>query len=372
MGADPFHPFAWTFDISVTDVLSLESCPTPADRFLVGAGRGRNVSSGAGAWPNLFLVGAHKAASTSLHHYLGQHPDVFMSPTKEPKYFSRLADGETGPGDEERYLKIFADATEPVQGEASPTYLYHPDVPELIHDRAPDARILISLRDPIQRTYSNYWRMVAGGRADPDFTACAEAEVAALRALAGSDDPSEVLDAVAEAGSPDAGEDAPLRLRLVDKSLYADRVERYLDTFGRDRVHVVLVADLADDAEAVLAGIFDFLDVDPGHAAAVDTERQNTFRGAPYGGIVEAVRTSETVKAVAKRLLPPDVRDWLGNRVLLDDSSGKPPAPEEAKAVLTEVFEADVRRLEELLDRDLPELRRTWPAEGVGPRPKGS
>lgn len=288
-------------------------------------------------WPNLFVAGAQKAASTSLHGYLDQHPEIYMSPEKAPAYFSRLAEGETGPGDEEAYLALFEGAEGyRLRGETSPSYLYHPDVPDLIHEKVPDAKILVSVRDPIQRACSHYWRRVAGATEEAEFVDAVEREIVDRK-------------------RGDRG------MGYLHNSEYAEPVRRYIDTFGRDQVHVALLADLKDDPVAYFEEIFAFLEVDTGPAETIDTTHQrNTFRGIPYGGVAEKVRTSTTLKGVAQAVLPKGARDWLGNQLLLD-KTGKPPIPEEAKAVLADHFEPDVAELEELLDRDLSKLRRSWP-----------
>ena len=109
-------------------------------------------------WPNFFIVGAAKAGTTSLYQYLKQIPGIYMSPVKEPHYFSRRVipdDHHYRPiRDKEKYLSLFKKVNnEKVVGEASPTYLRDPEAPRLIHQVSPNARILISLRDPIERPF---------------------------------------------------------------------------------------------------------------------------------------------------------------------------------------------------------------------------
>lgn len=313
-------------------------------------------------WPDLFLVGAHKSASTSVHRYLDQHPEVSMLDKEgQSSYFLKRARGETDLG-EETYLEMVRSAGDGrLRGEATVSLLYHPDAPDLIHAKAPDAKIVVSIRDPIQRAYSNYWRMVTAGREELDFTASAKAEIEALEALADEDDLRAVHRAAARIEPEETSPDAPKRLRIVDKSLLADRIERYVDRFGAGDVHAILVADLKRDTEGTLRDLFSFLGVDPDATPAIDTDRHNTFHGIPYGGVVEAFRTSPTVKQIAQTVLPEGVRDWLGNEVLLEQRPSKPPVPDDARSMLAEFFEPDVRKLEEVLDRDLPELRASFP-----------
>jgi hypothetical protein len=286
-------------------------------------------------YPNLFVVGAQKAGTTSLYHYLRQHPEVFMPEVKAPNYFTRLATGEATADEEDAYLEHFAGADGlPVRGEAS-QYMHHPETADLIHERVPDARILVSLRDPMQRAYSHYWRQVAAGHEEEPFPDAVRREAQALEA-------------------------SRERRGYLDRSLYAEAVERYRSTFGAGSVRVQLLDDLKRDPRGMLREVFEFLEVDPGPAEEIDLSRRNTFRGTPYGGVVETVRTHPAVKRVARAVLPQGVRDWLGNRVLLSGEE-KPPLPGEAKSLLVEVFEPDLRRLEEVLGRDLDPLRASYP-----------
>jgi hypothetical protein len=145
--------------------------------------------------PNFFLVGAPKAGTTSLYHYLDQHPRIYMSPIKEPHYFSteirekncepelrrRMARDKSalreylaGPMREKRfggiverwedYLGLFANAEDQdALGEASVCYLWSPVAPEEIARRLPHARILAMLRDPADRAFSQYLHGVSLG-----------------------------------------------------------------------------------------------------------------------------------------------------------------------------------------------------------------
>jgi hypothetical protein len=295
--------------------------------------------------PNFFLVGAEKGASTSLHHYLRHHPEVFMTEDKNPGFFTRLDQDGPAEVDEEAYLARFEGSEGyPIRGEAS-TYLYRPEIPGLIHERVPEAKIAISLRDPVQRAYSAYWQCVAGGVVRErygdvlDFTEIMEREVAAY----------------------DEGVD---RIGLFDRSRYADAVARYRDTFGQDQVYVMLIDELADDAEQALRELVTFLGVDPDGVdeIALD-EQQNTFEGVPYGGVIERVRTSPIVKRLAQAVVPKGVRDWLGNQVLMKEEA-KPPVPDEARRLMADRLRSDVDELEDELERELPELRASFPEEG--------
>ncbi|HEX5323692.1 MAG TPA: sulfotransferase [Capsulimonadaceae bacterium] len=145
--------------------------------------------------PTFFLAGAPKAGTTSLYHYLDQHPEIYMSPMKEPHFFSseireqnfgprlkrmvarheaELRQFLDGPMREKRfggivsewddYLRLFANASgEPQLGEASVCYLWSPSAPIRIAQQIPQAKILVMLRDPADREFSEYRQCLGSG-----------------------------------------------------------------------------------------------------------------------------------------------------------------------------------------------------------------
>ena len=120
--------------------------------------------------PNLFIVGTGRAGTTSLYNYLKQHPEVFMSPIKEPQYFLRKDIYEFHDGidiekiisDFGEYINLFKGGEhKKIRGEASALYLYLKSATHEIYELIPDAKIIISLRNPIERALS-YFRMNIG------------------------------------------------------------------------------------------------------------------------------------------------------------------------------------------------------------------
>src|SRR5262249_11013082 len=108
-------------------------------------------------WPNFFIVGAPRAGTTSLYIYLKQIPGIYMSPVKEPHYFNH----EPGERSRDEYLELFRAADTAVAvGEASVGYLRHPDAPLRIRANVPHAKIIMSLRDPVEKVYSQYFEQV--------------------------------------------------------------------------------------------------------------------------------------------------------------------------------------------------------------------
>src|SRR6267142_1253724 len=127
--------------------------------------------------PNFIVVGAPKCGTTSLYHYLRQHPQIFLPARKELHYFSfrfmeRLL---AGPGDSnilatscrtfEDYAAYYAQASdETARGDISPSYFYFTDVCQEIRERLGNPKIIIMLRDPVQKAFSQYMHLIRDGR----------------------------------------------------------------------------------------------------------------------------------------------------------------------------------------------------------------
>lgn len=208
--------------------------------------------------PDFLLVGAAKAGTSSVASYLNQHPEIFLSPLKEPNYFALRKDDPlpAGPApeyvlqkllynwselEEDAYYGLFQGA-QPAQvaGEASVRYLYFPGAPAKIHAANPEARIIAILREPVSRMFSHYNMNVQQHLEPLSF--------------------EEALDAEAERIEAGWGWD----WHYAAVSRYAEQVERYFNLFGRDRVAVFFYEDLARDPQGILEAIYAHLGVSPG------------------------------------------------------------------------------------------------------------
>ena len=283
-------------------------------------------------WPNLFVVGAAKAGTTSLYEMLARHPAIFMSPVKEPHYFSRI---EPTPerraffprvADEGSYLALFDGAAgEEMVGEASTSYLWEPETAGRIRDRVPEASILIMLRDPVERAYSQYWNDVREGLEKREF-----------------------LDALNEERRAGPGAWGVGSL-YIDCGLYADQVSRYLDAFG-PRVQVSLFEDfIADDARTT-AEILSHLGLEPAGAGA--SSGPMNPGSMPRNRLGVALLGSGRVRTLARATVPRRVRQALRGALL--KRSARPPMDTAARSLLNEVFQPDVERLGRLLSRSFP------------------
>lgn len=204
--------------------------------------------------PNFFVVGAPRAGTTSLWHYLRQHPDVLMpstSDTKEPSHFADpIPTFATRFKDRDRYLKLFANSgSKRAIGEASPVYLGSAGCAQRIHDAYPHARIIISLRQPARRAFSFYQYMCQWGLEWlPTFE----------RALDVEDQRMADTDFQRKYGYWSG---AFLYFR---SSLYASQIKQWVDVFPRDQIHILTFEDLKRHPLETTQRIYKFLDVDPG------------------------------------------------------------------------------------------------------------
>lgn len=295
----------------------------------------------AGPWPNLVIAGVPKAGTTSLHRYLDQHPEIFMCPVKESTFFSHtwdeVADDPEALDEAKReFLELFeAGRDHPVRGDTTPGYMQHPKAADRIRETTPEARILFVLRDPVERAHS-WWLMARRRGWDvPDFPTLVEEEIAA--------------------GEPRGG--------FLPAGRYGTHLERWLDRFDRDQVKVMLFADLGGDTLAFLEEVAAFVGVDPDAMARVDHETVHNPYREPRNRVAKWLRTSETVARLARATLPESWRIKIGDEILVTKPD-KPGIDPEARDRLVEVYAPEVERTEELLGRDLPELRGSWDGQG--------
>jgi hypothetical protein len=261
--------------------------------------------------PNLFLVGAAKCGTTSLHHYLGAHPEVEMTSVKEPQLFA---------GDEYRsqlasYASLFARSA-PVRGESSAVYSQYPSwpgIPERISEHVPDARILYLVRDPIDRALAHYRQHV---RDHKEGRTVGEA-------FAGFADPAHTY---------------------IAPSRYATQLDRYLARFDPDRVLVVDRDRLLADRDLTLGRIFAFLGVDPSFRSEAFEARLNTSRHLRRPtALGRALRRSGAMPLLRRAPLPGRLRERLRGGVSRPIEAAGLPGP--LRDAIAESLAGEVERL---------------------------
>jgi hypothetical protein len=245
---------------------------------------GREVS--ADLLPNLLVVGAMRSGTTTAYRVLSEHPEVFMSPWKEPHFLG--LEGKrprySGPGDdamnrnavvsESTYRELFRDGAEcPWRGEASASYLYLAEAVRGIRRYIDDPRLVILLRDPVDRAYSAYQYMRGQEREPCDTFAAALA-----------DEERRIADGW-----------APM-WHYRRASHYRPQLERLFAAFPSDRIHVSLFDDLEDRPGEVFGSIFAWLGVDDSFEVPVSTHnRSGPVRSRTLGYLLKSSRMRHRV-----------------------------------------------------------------------------
>lgn len=322
------------------------------------------ASTGPTQLPTFICVGAEKSGSTSLYDNLRAHPDVYMSPIKEPNFFStdvRVANfredyvrHEQHKGlnldayfsrdplpdrwgayleHPEHYLRLFAaGAAAEARGEVSNSYLYSDSAAQNIADSVPDARILVVLREPVARAFSHYRAMVRDGRTLKDC----------------------LIDEVTyDFEFPDRRWGSCHG--YIDHGRYAGQIERLYAAIEPERVKVILADDFFGNPEQVMHGVFAFLGLRP---LSCKPDLANRNRSAtPRNPALIRFLSRTGIKSRGLAIMPPALRE-RAKRVFFTAAKSEMTAAEHA--FLAEFFARDVERLESLLGRSLAAWRQGY------------
>lgn len=308
--------------------------------------------------PNFFVVGAAKAGTSSLGHYLNQHPDVYISPVKEPLFFSKdfrreafrpeylasVASLDVGSylrnhplphkpiahiDDPEDYLALFREVeNEKAIGELSTGYLYSSCAAENIFKFNPASKIVVVLRQPVERAYSHHQMAVRDFvDFDYDFISALERDYAAQEKGWG------------------------ISHLYVELSLYFDQVRRYLEIFPEKQVKIFLFDDLKRDPVKFLAELFEFLEVDPSHVASIDVSEHKNAASRPRYRFSR--RFENLLHAARKyvRLLPDGYKEVIRGVMYTNKCAHKLQKHELERAM--KYFDEDIQKLSILIKRDL-------------------
>lgn len=290
--------------------------------------------------PNFLIIGANKAGTTSLYNYLKQHPQVYMSPVKEPMFFKFMGKqlDTSKPGSEitlkhavnniNDYSALFNDVSgEKAIGEASTAYLHNPYCAESIKKYIPDVKIIVVLRNPVERAYSNYLMYVRWGLETLDFEEAVREEDSRMR------------------------NDYPQGWQYIRLGFYYEPLKFYFDVFNRSQIKVFLYEDFCKDSVGMMQDIFHFLDVD--ESFVPDTsQRHNVYALPKNNGANFPINLLKPIKRALKTFLPLGFRRYVAysiKKIIYN----KPKLPAKMHRKLVDVYRQDILNLQELIDRDL-------------------
>lgn len=305
------------------------------------------------AIPNFFAVGSVKAASTALNQYLRSHPQIYMSPLKEPHYFAKDIDPrrfsrehrnaittdykaylKTDMKEEMHfayvrewhdYLELFRGVNgEIVIGESSNSYLYSKVAAREIRLAVPQARITMVLRNPVERAFSHWVMDQSIGYSRGPFIREIEADLA---------DPDPIWG----------------RSRLyVWLGMYSAQVERYLRTFPADQVKILLAEDLRHWRRETMRELYSFLGVDPDFVPPLDSVNESKIARVRW---LNRLMHQTGIKLLISRYLPGPLKEAAQKHYYRSQNLPRMTAQERAR--LLEIFHDDILQLQALIGRDL-------------------
>ncbi len=273
--------------------------------------------------PTFIGIGAQKCASTWLYDILHDHPEACLSSKKELDYFSNFYDY----GFQWYEENFTCDGNRPVVGEVSPSYFHGLAVPERVYQYNPDMKLILFLRNPIERLISNHKHEVRVGH------------------IAGGDISIE-----------NGIENNP---SYIEQGLYSTHLERWLEYFGKESILIVLYDDLLSDNEAVAKRVYQFLGIDYTHRSKSLKERSNVSYVNRWQ-LLEKGKNS--LRGLIRKVGLGKIWDLIGGTGLKQlyrkynrkpSEAVIPPMKDSTKLKLHNVFNPEIKRLEKYLDRSL-------------------
>ena len=279
--------------------------------------------------PNLFIIGAMKSGTTSLHNYLDMHPDIAMSEEKEPGYFVEELSLKRG---ENWYANLFeSDSQYRYRGESSTHYTKLPlyrGVAERIFRFAPDARLIYVMRDPFERAISHYWH--------------------AVRDVHHGGELRRMIEAVTRQPSD-----------YLAFSDYAMQLEPYIKLFGGEAIFTLTFESLVRDPQQELNRLFDWLGLPAHsigeHSSKAHNQKPENIMGVAGAGILNRIQYSGVWDRISP-LVPSRLKGWA--KALAYKKVDAADSTAELETLRNRIADSQQRQIESLsrlLNRDFPE-----------------
>jgi len=289
--------------------------------------------------PNFIIIGAMKAATTSLYTYLKQHPDVFMTAIKEPMFFNNFQNNNNfkilGRKTKkittfEQYYPLFdAVKNEKAIGEASPTYISSENCPNLIQQHLPNVKIIAVLRQPVARAYSNF---LHARRADRESISDFETAF------------NKETERKTENWSP--------LYHYKSKGYYAEQLEQYFNLFPKENIKVVLFEDLVKNPIRITQEVFKFLNID--NSFIPDTSKKANVSGTPkglFGLFIMKLRYYNLIPNIQfSNYLPGFIIQFIFNSAY---KKANPLSADLKKRLTLTYYKEDILKLEKLIGKNL-------------------
>jgi len=286
--------------------------------------------------PNFIIIGAAKSGTTSLYKYLQEHPDVYVSPQKEPRFFAVLSDFNKVVGNDEDQKRLWGDSITTLEdyialfdgvrhekaiGEASPIYIWSKDAPNNIKKYLPEVKLIAILRHPVDRAFSHYLHNLK----------------------IGLEKNSSFEDALTDDEQRHYAEYLP-------QGWYAMLLRRYFDFFPADRIKVFLYDDLVNDPAGLMRTIYQFIGVDDSFSGNV--QKIHNASGFSKSRIVDNLFGNSVYQTAMQKILPGSVKDMIDDFVRKKNTV-KPKIDLQTAHRLQALFLDEISDLQSLIGRDL-------------------
>lgn len=277
--------------------------------------------------PDFFIIGSPKAGTTALYAYLSNHPQVCMSSDKEPNYFSKeqieaqaLYYKKKNVTTQDEYLQLFqAKKGDLIAGECSVSYLFYPGVAEKIHQFNPKSKIIISLRDPVQRAFSHYLMDYSLNLVKVPF------------------------DKIVFEGENDES----LKLyyqQYILLSHYPDQIKRYLTVFPKDQLLIFIHDDLISNPDKELRRLSNFLGIN--HTSSTGNLEQRNVTTSAKSPILKWLYKQEQFRKFVSIFLNEKKRSQIKSKLF--SKNNLPTLTISTKEYLNELYKSEIQEIEKI------------------------
>ena len=282
--------------------------------------------------PNFFIVGGSKCGTTNISYYLNLHPKIFFTKLNEPYYFCQWDVPEDYKRssmitDMKKYLNLFKDVTnETIVGEASSPYLSCPHAASEIKKAFPESKILISIRNPIERAHSAYFSYKFMRPTKKNFMEMIKEHEKLIK------DRIFYIDSILESG------------------FYTKNIINFQNAFGVENVKIIIFEEYIKNIESGIRSILNFL----GLSENIQFEEQSkgSYR-VPKNSLSKILLNNKKFRKISTVIIPTVMRQKLGDKYFLKQEK-KPEMGKNERTYLKKLYKNEATELEKFLGKKLP------------------